>query len=1355
MKQTQYQYITLIFALMLSLPAALGQPFCQTRTFNVSDGLPSNSISKVAQDSDGLIWVASWNGLSYFDGYGFASFRSGERHGSLTSSRIVNIAPDSEGKVWLLTYDRKPYIFDPADSRFASLDEVLALKAGRTSRIQEIYPAGEYMWLVADGPAPTTRLSVAMPVDTSSVEVYGRDKLRGGATRVTKVLLDSLGNEWVFTDAGVQLYGAPVACEGSFLDPAAAGGATYFATSDGRFYSFKKGDTALSPIALSDGLDFRRVEALKILDSNNLIAAVPGGLAVYDLRNRSWRQVAAGSPADNVASVFVDSRHRVWALTEAGNVWLTNPAVTSASRVETGPGAVNASVSSVPLWVEDRFGTIWLAPRGGRFGYFDEVSGKIKPQEFQLPHLKYTSIPEIDRFFVDRQHNLWIGTTHDLTLVNFNHHMVKTTPLVLNQEVRALLPCASGKFLAGSRNGVLGRFTADGAPDGYLGKRENPDGTGRVFETSAPVRFSDHIYALYEDADKDIWVGTKGDGLYLVRPDGSFTHFRADKSDAYSIPTDTIYDIRQDGKGNIWIGSFGGGLLKAEKLPGGKARFIHAGNAMKNYPVAKFPRVRRITSDGKGTVILSTHNGLVTFSNDFKSPRDIKFYPTVHVPGDPSSLQTADVLQTLVTANGDIYVATMAGALQMVDSDNLLREQLKFKSGGGPRDHLFFLQNSTVGGNILSMIEDTSRNIYIVRETSILVYSPVTNTLAVYGRNDIGGSIDFTEAAPAFSPASGKLLFGAMGGVVYLNPEEMVRSTHTPKIIFTGIQFQGEPEMKQMLNPEQVDVQGGKRNFAISFAALDYSDNSNIQYAYKLADDPDWTYIGTAHTAHFNHLAPGNHTLLVKSTDGNGMWLDNQREIAIQVHPDFWESNWAKVIYVVVFLLVAWLVAYLFTLNRKSAITNMLRKKEKQFFIDASHRLRTPLTLIGGPVAEVLETEPLSDRARSYLEKVNRNSQEMLKMVNGILTNASDHNYITDDKIPEMTAGTATAPAPSEASRVAPSPADPPADTTSGEATAQKNGGGKVRILVVEDNDDLRSFLCDILAVQYDVISAPNGAVGLEKAEKEQPDFIITDVTMPEMDGLTMVQKIKQNKKLSHIPIIVLSARASVEDRVRGLNEGIDDYITKPFSATYLRQRISSIRAQRKILQQNFFEQIGQNFSAAAQDAEPALLPAPEPSGAEGAEPLVPTDGTDTPAPSEEADNEGAAASRREWKLESPQIADADQEMMEKLLRFMEEHIADEDLKIEELAEAVHMGRTVFYGKIKALVGMSPSDFLRRLRMQRAEELIARSKMNFSQIAFRIGFSDPKYFTKCFKKETGMTPSEYRQQAMRQQQDMS
>jgi len=140
-----------------------------------------------------------------------------------------------------------------------------------------------------------------------------------------------------------------------------------------------------------------------------------------------------------------------------------------------------------------------------------------------------------------------------------------------------------------------------------------------------------------------------------------------------------------------------------------------------------------------------------------------------------------------------------------------------------------------------------------------------------------------------------------------------------------------------------------------------------------------------------------------------------------------------------------------------------------------------------------------------------------------------------------------------------------------------------------------------------------------------------------------------------------------------------------------------------------------------------------------------------TPASTEEETDthekriEESSSVVREYRLSEPQIVDEDEVMMNRLMVFIEEHINDEDLKIDDMAEAVGLGRTVFYERIKQLVGVSPSDFLRQVRMQRAQQLIVRSKMTVSEIAYSIGFTDPKYFTKCFKKLTGMTPSEYRE----------
>lgn len=260
-----------------------------------------------------------------------------------------------------------------------------------------------------------------------------------------------------------------------------------------------------------------------------------------------------------------------------------------------------------------------------------------------------------------------------------------------------------------------------------------------------------------------------------------------------------------------------------------------------------------------------------------------------------------------------------------------------------------------------------------------------------------------------------------------------------------------------------------------------------------------------------------------------------------------------------------------------------------------------------------------------------------------------------------------------------------------------------VKLLVVEDTRDLRQFLFTILSSDYSVIAAENGQEGLEKARSEMPDFIITDVMMPVMDGMTMVHELKQDKNTSHIPIVILSAKASMTDRLQGLREGVDDYITKPFSATYLKERVANIIARRRSLQQDVLVELSQQGSKTKEERN-----------------------------------------RTEFKLSSPEIIDQDKVLMDKLMAFLEKHIGDSELKMDDIAQAVNLGRTAFYGKMKSIVGMPPVEFVRHIRLQRAEELITKSKDSFSQIAYAVGFTDPKYFSKCFRKETGMSPSEYR-----------
>ena len=260
-----------------------------------------------------------------------------------------------------------------------------------------------------------------------------------------------------------------------------------------------------------------------------------------------------------------------------------------------------------------------------------------------------------------------------------------------------------------------------------------------------------------------------------------------------------------------------------------------------------------------------------------------------------------------------------------------------------------------------------------------------------------------------------------------------------------------------------------------------------------------------------------------------------------------------------------------------------------------------------------------------------------------------------------------------------------------------------ISVLIVEDNIELRDFLNNILSGTYKVIEATNGQEGLEQALSHVPDFIISDIMMPVMDGLDMVKAIKEHRDICHIPIILLSAKSSLDDRISGLEQGIDDYITKPFSSTYLKIRIRSLLQQRKQLQELYLKQWSEKEKA-------------------------------SPIPF------------MEITPEKPQIIPFDELFMKQVMEIMHNQMDNSELTVDEFTQKLGMGRTVFYQKLKSIVGLSPVDFIREMRIKRAMQLLETGEYNVSTIAYMTGFNDPKYFSKCFKKRYGVSPSEFQNQ---------
>ena len=264
-------------------------------------------------------------------------------------------------------------------------------------------------------------------------------------------------------------------------------------------------------------------------------------------------------------------------------------------------------------------------------------------------------------------------------------------------------------------------------------------------------------------------------------------------------------------------------------------------------------------------------------------------------------------------------------------------------------------------------------------------------------------------------------------------------------------------------------------------------------------------------------------------------------------------------------------------------------------------------------------------------------------------------------------------------------------------------------ILIIEDNDELRRFLAMILRDCYHVLEAGDGRQGLEIIGRELPDLIVSDVMMPEMDGIELLAAVKVNRDTSHIPVILLSAKASVDDRVRGLEYGADDYIAKPFNSAYLKARIESLIRQRSSLAAYY-------LGSSLKDSDKTEKKQPD--------------------------------VKLEQVLES--VPSFNNTFIQEVIRLVDENLQNPDFKIDDLAETMNMSRTVFYRKIKTFTGASPIDLVKEMRLKRALELLDADTYSLSEVAYQSGFSSPQYFSRVFKEQMQCTPNEYkRRKAMK------
>ncbi|MBN1185057.1 MAG: tetratricopeptide repeat protein [Bacteroidales bacterium] len=243
-------------------------------------------------------------------------------------------------------------------------------------------------------------------------------------------------------------------------------------------------------------------------------------------------------------------------------------------------------------------------------------------------------------------------------------------------------------------------------------------------------------------------------------------------------------------------------------------------------------------------------------------------------------------------------------------------------------------------------------------------------------------------------------------------------------------------------------------------------------------------------------------------------------------------------------------------------------------------------------------------------------------------------------------------------------------------------------VLVVEDHHELRQFICNTLAEKYNILQADNGKSGIEKAEEYNPDIIITDLMMPEVNGIELTKTLKTNENTSHIPIIILTAKSTVKSKIEGLESAADDYLTKPFHMEELQARITNLLNLRKKLREKYHRSIE----------------------------VVPSEVTST---------------------------SVDERFLSKLLSVVEENMADPEFSVDKLCSLVAVSRANLHKKLKALLDQSATEFINSIRLKRAAQLIKQKSGTISEIAYDVGFSNISYFTRTFKKYFNILPSQF------------
>lgn len=1457
------KYILIILCYLITLPVWSYNVNMIVEHYSVDQGLPNNTVNCTLKDRDGFIWFGTWYGLCCFDGVKFKTFNKQEYNSDVPPRKIQRIVEDKNGYIWVKTIDRKLYIFNKVTESFHAVYDDMKNYSENIQVIKlQSTAEGDILLLTKDKNLLLASVDGQGQVDIK-ILFDSRDEINKHDYRLKHHVLCETEEyiSWVGTDykvatvrKGEELASRPadfitnkIKSENQFTSFFEDGKKVWVGEDSGVFYSIDAKTGMVNRYVLSDIKG--AISNLMVTPAGCVYLSVAGqGTYEYDLTDRKLQKLNTEMNDAQVSYAFIDQYDKIWFHENEKALIYYDPLNRTSKRF---PFTMSGKITT--LYAEDagERGLFFLSPAGEAWVFDRENLTMLSINEMkQVANDKAGQ--QFYHLFLDGDGVLWLSSAVEgVYCINFpkkqfNLNSLLPSPTVAKenntQGIRALFQAKNGDIWVGTRWKEVYRMDKSGEIKHVFASGNEMIGT---------------VYHVMEDDKGNLWFSTKGDGLVKAVPDAKapqgfrFVRYMHDAAVPSSISGNDVYFTYQDSRKRIWVGSLDGGLnLLCEE--DGVITFKNKYNGFKNYPsYGLYMEVRNMIEDNEGRMWVGTMDGLMSFKSDFAEVEQITF--ETYRGENRVSYADSDVYALYKDELSQIWVCVFGGGLSKMIAYDEQTHRPSFKSYG--------LEDGLNNDVVMSIVEDDNGNLWFATEKGLSCFDKATGQVRNYDKYDGFPGLEMEENT-ALKTMDGELWLGCKQGILSFSPDKLETQRFDYSTFIVGCQisnrdirsFTDQPIIDTSITyADRIVLNHNQSMFTLEFAALNYNNQNRVSYKYILEGyEKEWHYNGKNRIASYTNVPPGEYVFKVQTLDEANPGLESFRELTVIILPPWWASWWAYIIYMIVAiaLLVIAIKLSLFMIKVKNDvyIEQKLSELKIKFFTNISHELRTPLTLIQGPIQELKEKENLSPKGMQYVELMEKNTTQMLQLVNQILdfrkiqngkmrlhvslfnlndmvssfekefrvmaeenevsftfqlpgedikvwadkeklgivvrniiSNAfkftpsggsiyvtmgmsedGEHCYvrvedsgvgIPQSKLAEifdrfsqaenarsayyqgtgiglalskeiigLHHGEIYAESPEgkgaifvielqlgkehykagevdfymgEDAASAPVAELAAADAEEDEAAEKEQAidSSLPTLLIVEDNKDLCNMLKLQLEDKFNIYVANDGVEGLKKVHLYHPDIVVTDQMMPNMDGMEMLQRIRKDFQISHIPVIILTAKGNDEAKTKAISMGANAYITKPFSKDYLIARIEQLLNERKLFRERVWQQPEEHQEE--QDSYEQFL------------------------------------------------VKKDVQFIEKIHQVIEENLDNSDFNIDTIASTIGLSRSAFFKKLKSLTGFAPVDLVKEIRLNKSIELIKNSDMSISEIAFAVGFKDSGYFSKCFRKKYDQTPREY------------